>query len=481
MKKKLLLCLSILLIAAMAITGTVAYFTDTDEALNVMTFGNVEIELIESQRDGADGLEDFEQGKVLLPIVGSAQGEKDGFGMSTAANYVDKIVTVKNTGKNDAWIRVIVAVPSVLEENFEGTSASGNVLHWNTGTKFAPNGDGVVPETQYTWESVGTDTIDGEDYNFYAFYYDTTLAPGDTTTAAFVGFYLDSRVDFDGINYTFDGKVVDYDFSDGVVIPVMAQAVQASGFETAAEAFTAAGMPTNPWATVSMWDGTADTAWYTGDSTEYTISTAAELAGLAEIVNGGNSLQGVTINLTSDVNLAHKAWTPIGNSLSTVFAGTFNGNGHTVSALKVDVAEGAGLFGFLRPWESGSTPTITNVKVEDADITAKHYAGVIAAYAYGDITNCSVEDATINCVDEAGEDGDKVGSIVGYVGTEGVKSDIVGNTAKNVTITANRDAGTIAGFAPSNANVSDNIADNVTVIASGFGSGANLGGVVGRS
>ena len=94
-KKKVLAAASYVMVAALAIGGTVAYFTDKESAVNVMTMGaGVDIELIEQQRDGEGGLEDFEQGKELLPIVGSAQGttNKDKYGMPLAGNYVDKIV-----------------------------------------------------------------------------------------------------------------------------------------------------------------------------------------------------------------------------------------------------------------------------------------------------------------------------------------------------------------------------------------------------
>ena len=247
MKKYLLMAVSIVLVAALAIAGTVAYLTDTDEEINVMTIGNVQIDLIEQQRnEDGTALEDFEQNKLLMPIVGSAQGEKDSFGMPVAKNYVDKIVSVENTGANDAYVRVIVAVPAALEESI--TSAATNALHWNLGNKYIPEGENAVPATQYSWKGVETVEIDGVDYNLYVFTYGGILAAGDTTTAAFVGFYLDSKVDFDGTNYTLGDTVINYDFSNGIKIPVYAQAVQASGFDTADEAFTASGLPTNPWA-----------------------------------------------------------------------------------------------------------------------------------------------------------------------------------------------------------------------------------------
>lgn len=253
-KKKILAVTSYAAVAALAVGGTIAYFTATDEAVNVMTLGaGVDIELQEQQRseDGSE-LVDFVQGGNLLPAVGSAQGAKDNWGMSAdIENYVDKIVTVKNTGNNDVYARVIVAVPSAFDDT---TSAGNNVLHWNYGNNFNSEGTGALglSNTEYkaevNWASAGTAAIEGVDYNLYTFTYVDALEEGETSLAAMVGFYLDSKVDYDAElgKYMINGEVIDYD-QDEVYIPVYAQAIQAQGFKTAEEAFAASGFPTNPW------------------------------------------------------------------------------------------------------------------------------------------------------------------------------------------------------------------------------------------
>lgn len=81
MKKKLTAIFLCVALVAIAIVGaSLAYFTDTDQATNTFAVGNVKIELIEQQR-GENGLVPFEQNKKLYPIVGSAQGDKDEYGM----------------------------------------------------------------------------------------------------------------------------------------------------------------------------------------------------------------------------------------------------------------------------------------------------------------------------------------------------------------------------------------------------------------
>ena len=60
---------------------------------------------------------------------------------------------------------------------------------------------------------------------------------------------------------------------------------------------------------VDNWDGTADTSWYTSapDASEYHISTAEQLAGLAQLVNDKTasvSFEGKTIYLDNDLDLS---------------------------------------------------------------------------------------------------------------------------------------------------------------------------------
>ena len=85
-RKILALASAVCMVAILAIGGTLAYFTSTDEATNTFTTGGVKINLIEQERDGNGGLQEFTHGKVLMPIVGSAQGEKDKNGQPVAAN-----------------------------------------------------------------------------------------------------------------------------------------------------------------------------------------------------------------------------------------------------------------------------------------------------------------------------------------------------------------------------------------------------------
>ena len=265
MKKKsiLMAAIAVMLVAVLVVGGTLAYFTDTDKADNVFTMGaGVKINLVEKQRN-ADGsaLVDFGQNKTLYPIVGSAQGEKDKWGMPVAKNYVDKIINVQNTGDSSAYVRVYVAVPTALVSS-EG--AADNILHGNFGNRFDYTGKGSynAPGDSTTWNPdylkwdysapEFTTKIGDVDYTVTTYTYTEALAPNAMPGAPCeVGYYLDSRVDYANGNYTFNGTAITgYDLSKGVTIPVFAIGVQADGFTSANAAFDAAfGANYNPWAT----------------------------------------------------------------------------------------------------------------------------------------------------------------------------------------------------------------------------------------
>ena len=262
MKKKITaLCLCAAMLAIAIVGASLAYFTDTKDATNTFTVGNVKIELIEQQR-GENGLEPFEQNKKLYPIVGSAQGEKDALGMPTAKNYVDKMVTIENTGSEAAYIRAYFAIPSALDDGYETFNAGLNVLHFNFGNKVV---NGAISSTEGVewiwthgskWNYFETTLSDGIKYNvYYADYYQAVDA-GATTAQLVQGVYLDKTFNFDGEgNPVAFGETIKLDQGwnwEKVSCPIFAVAVQAAGFDSAEEAVTAAfGAKYNPWGTTA--------------------------------------------------------------------------------------------------------------------------------------------------------------------------------------------------------------------------------------
>ena len=138
------------------------------------------------------------------------------------------------------------------------------------------------------------------------------------------------------------------------------------------------------------WDGSVDTSWYKEGSTSYTLTTAEQLAGLAELSNTKTDFTDVTITLGANLDLCGRTWTPIGERNATIFTngvsitinnfcGTFDGNGATISNLNVE--NGGGLF-------SISNGTIKNCRIAGFTAKGKSSAAGLAAANYGTVENC---------------------------------------------------------------------------------------------
>lgn len=211
------------------------------------------------------------------------------------------------------------------------------------------------------------------------------------------------------------------------------------------------------------------------------IATAEELFAFAKDVNeNGNSYLGKTVALVADIDLNNQAWTPIGQTGSTEFKGTFDGQGHTIKNLNVDSSAqtgkhySSGLFG----WVEGRV-TIKNVNIDGATVKGNHNVGALLGYTYSaQISNCHVANATIVCIHMNNDAcGDKAGGIVGYAGNESRFTDCA---VSDSTVTAGRDAGQMIGCGY-NVSVSNCSATNVLVTAGGDCTGANINeSVIGR-
>lgn len=100
-----------------------------------------------------------------------------------------------------------------------------------------------------------------------------------------------------------------------------------------------------------VWDGSADTAWYQVGQTVFTLNTPQQLAGMAQIVNHGDTLEGKKIILGNDLYMNEKNsdshhWTPIASiSAGKSFEGTFDGQGHSI--YNICSEEEGGLFGTI--------------------------------------------------------------------------------------------------------------------------------------
>ncbi len=150
--------------------------------------------------------------------------------------------------------------------------------------------------------------------------------------------------------------------------------------------------------TAAPWDGTSRTEPADRDDDAKTISVAspAELAWLASACNGTDGVEAgnfedYTITLTSDIDLNNHEWTPIGSGIKFgdpyadpyyfyTFGAIFDGNGHTVSNLKIDSEdEYIGLFGYV-------TGQIENLGIASGSIQASGDALYVGGIC-GHLTN----------------------------------------------------------------------------------------------
>jgi hypothetical protein len=127
-------------------------------------------------------------------------------------------------------------------------------------------------------------------------------------------------------------------------------------------------------------------------SDPYVIDAAEKLAYLSQQVAGGENFAGKHFLLASDIDLNGAAfnWTPIGGG-GNLFAGGFDGNGKSISNMRVYLpdAENAALFGAMR----GS---VVNLNIISADVTGKSQVGALAGLNFGGTVKNSAADGTVN-------------------------------------------------------------------------------------
>ena len=264
MKKRILTVALVLALLATCFAGTYAYLTDTAAAVNTMTLGNVHINQCEYERaKNEDGsyktatienqtsyvLKGYENDKPLYPIVGDPNepgdspayagwddttvrmtqvGSYGGMQLFAGKNAQDKFVVVENVGKNDAYVRTIVAI------EIGSTDGKKIMTSSRAGSDTAP---WVVNE-------VGTVEIKGHNYEVMEFVYrgaadvgrhvNGVLPAGDTTYPSLCQVYLKHNATNE------DMVALDGNANGKLDILVLSQAVQAAGFADAQTALDTA-------------------------------------------------------------------------------------------------------------------------------------------------------------------------------------------------------------------------------------------------
>ena len=233
MKKTAILSLAIIM-CFFAVTGSIAYFTDSIDVQNVVKAGNLKIAQSEYMRDNGDLVAWKEQS--LYPAVKkegatseflSVDGKLYTINEESMNGFVDKIVVVENQGSLQTYVRTFVALPASFDEAIQ--------LEWNE------SADGWFVENKKPEDNKPepiladiTCTIDGQEISGqYAIYYATyqqKLAAkddpqkGNVAPPSLLGFYLDPKVNHNGVEYTMNGQPIGSD--DELKILVATQASQ---------------------------------------------------------------------------------------------------------------------------------------------------------------------------------------------------------------------------------------------------------------
>lgn len=153
------------------------------------------------------------------------------------------------------------------------------------------------------------------------------------------------------------------------------------------------------------------TAWATEGGTEG--GAVAEMGGinyndlhtaLEAAKNGG------TVKLLGDVNLTTSDWTPVGTS-SEPFKGTFDGDGHKITGLKITSGSYIGLFGYV-----GEGAVIQNVNLVGANVFGIKRVGALIGQIKGNATvsNCTV-DSTSHVTGSDSNTGGLIGEAAGGI------------------------------------------------------------------
>ena len=273
MKKKTILvaAIAVMLVAALVVGGTLAYFTDTKTEPNTFTVGNVNIELLESQYHRVNAGISSEQSKVQTePLSGGylwaanvnmqgttentpnyvtsgetwsgqyfsdaqikadADNYKNGYFAQHSQNMVPgsnvrKCPYVKNTGANDAYVRVRVLIPVSLFNVIDNGPSYWTTTALNEGQVTSVAVDTYNNEGAAAVAKVTRGTIE---YYEYDFTYTKALKPGEMTFWNVWGnIAIDKNATSDQLANV-----------DSFNVLVEADAIQADGFANAADAFAA--------------------------------------------------------------------------------------------------------------------------------------------------------------------------------------------------------------------------------------------------
>ena len=244
----LVAAIAVMLVAALVVGGTLAYFTDKDNATNTFTVGNVKIDLLESSLHRENAGYVGTPGEELNPKnaelwsevlkLGSGNTNKykagdtfytdaqieanaatytcDGVELAPGQSY-HKMPYVKNTGANDAYIRIRVMFPAELD-----TAVLNSSMYTTS----------AISRGEFTMVKTENVEKDGKLYNVYTFTRTEALKPNEMT---YWNVWGTVHMDSDVTNEEIANLLPNGAFN----VLVEADAIQADGFANATAAFAA--------------------------------------------------------------------------------------------------------------------------------------------------------------------------------------------------------------------------------------------------
>ena len=222
-RKILSICLSLLTIALITVSGTLAYQTIQQNIESQPD--SLQIDLIQS----GDLFEnasnpDFQ----ILPIrEGLSENE-----ILESEQFLNHLFSVENTGNVDAFVRIAFAIPrSLVCENSDGKKA----LH-------------IVESSSTNWSEaqfISDTDVNGVLCSIYLYTYKNELKPNEKVQdSPILGFYLDSAVTCSRNEYFLGNQRLEVSENGSFNMPVTAQSIQTDEFDNAKEAFEQACVPT---------------------------------------------------------------------------------------------------------------------------------------------------------------------------------------------------------------------------------------------
>lgn len=222
-----------------------------------------------------------------------------------------------------------------------------------------------------------------------------------------------------------------------------------------------------PKTTEKAWLQVADTSWYSDSGTAFTITTARQLAGLAQLVNDKiDTFSGKTVRLGNDISLRNddgthgtRLWDGIGTSGS--FNGTFDGAGHAITQMTASTSGSVALF-----------VTCSGAVIRELSLFGEVTGGRAAGLAV-DMTNTTVENCAVSVKVTASNSGASASGGIAGTMNGGAMTGCVNRNA----VTSENGVGGLAGELKGGGTIQD--CANYGAV-SGNNSNGGLGGLVGK-